>query len=107
MTQAEIDLTQRRQQDYSRIRRLEYGIALIRCIAAVQSADWLHDFNKCRIVPITLDALVQVPPSIPQLSTLQSLQNYSVVMRKQALGILASIITLRDTNISTNICLDG
>jgi len=92
MTQAEIDLSHREEQDYSRIRRLEYCAAVLRCIAAVQSAEWLHDFNKCRIVPITLDALVQ---------------NYSVLIRKQALGILASIITLRDSNISTNICIEG
>lgn len=60
MTQAEIDLSNRREQDYSRSRRLDYSAALLRCIAAVQSSEWIHDLNKCRIVPITLDALVQV-----------------------------------------------
>lgn len=60
MTQAEIELSNREEQDYSRVRRLEYCAAVLRCIAAVQSAEWLHDFSKCRIVPITLDALVQV-----------------------------------------------
>jgi len=92
MTQAEIELSNREEQDYSRIRRLEYCTAILRCIAAVQSAEWLHDFSRCKIVPITLDALVQ---------------NYSVTIRKQALGILASIITLRDSNTSTNICVEG
>ena len=60
MTQAEIEHTQRQEEDYSRIRRLEYCAALLRCIAAVQSEEWLHDFNRSRIVPITLDAFSQV-----------------------------------------------
>lgn len=91
IAEPELITSQKQEEDYSRFRRLDYCAALLRSISAIQSTEWLHVLNKCRIIPLALDALVQ---------------NHSTVIRKQALGILTSLVTMKDSNAIVNIGLE-
>jgi len=90
--EAEADLKRGHGDDYSRVRRLDYCSALLRSITACQSTDWVSFLNQHRIIPLALDALSQ---------------NYSTAIKKQALGILASLVLMKDSNVVTDIASES
>eukprot|EP00803_Ostreobium_quekettii_P007020 evm.model.scf_1334.4 EVM.evm.TU.scf_1334.4 scf_1334:21598-34065(+) len=81
------------QQDTAfHIRALEYCSAVLRIVADVQSPEWTDDLLEGGVVPTMLDALNQTA---------------SAIVRKQALGTLTSLASIRDSRAPEFIALEG
>eukprot|EP00210_Caulerpa_lentillifera_P007879 g7520.t1 len=84
----ELEAEEVHKDDYSKIRRLDYCLAVLRTITSFQSREWLSILDKCRIVSLSLNALNQI---------------HSNVAQKQALGILTSLVTMKDSSAAMTI----
>ena len=81
------------QQDTAfHIRALEYCSAILRLIADAQCSEWTDDLIEAGIVPTMLEALNQTS---------------SYVVRKQALGTLTSLASIRDSHAPEVIAAEG
>ncbi|CAD7695301.1 unnamed protein product [Ostreobium quekettii] len=81
------------QQDTAfHIRALEYCSAVLRIIADAQSPEWTDDLLEGGAVPTMLEALNQ---------------SASAIVKKQALGTLTSLASIRDSRAPEFIALEG
>lgn len=75
-----------------KIRSLEYCSAIIRLFADAQSPEWADDLLRAGIVPMMIEALSQ---------------STSYIVKKQALGTLTSLASIRDSGAPAVVAMEG